>query len=123
MPVHGEDDLITGSTSTSSTLLRLAFTEALGIPTILTDVNVAVDQRLVEEGDGWRVAMHSLAFERSLSGSAARCVDGCRADRAVSLEVTTREVLRLHLERMSERAFMCGFALADDAFLFGNAAD
>ena len=35
----------------------------------LSDVHIPVEHRVGEEGEGWRVAMHSLAFERLLASS------------------------------------------------------
>jgi integrase len=45
------------------------------------------------------------------------------AARRVAVDNRTVEVLRAHRSRMSERAVMCRIELADESFVFSNAAD
>ena len=45
------------------------------------------------------------------------------AARTVSIDATTTTLLTEHLQRMTDRAVLCGVVLADEAFVFSDAAD
>jgi alkylation response protein AidB-like acyl-CoA dehydrogenase len=70
----------------------------------LTDVRVSDSLRLGPVGDGWNVALTTLAFERASSGSARDSEHGGSWERVLDLArrscVTAEPVMRQHLARL-----------------------